>query len=141
MRKLLGFMVLAAVAAILPPSASSAYAQCAVGCVSSSSCEGNGKGSCRALCDTKGNCGCADSECGTALAPVVFAPSAALLLVRVEDPQAEQPATASLLVDCHGNVLDVRLSRMDGNPYFGELSAIRLERPRADPAGRLAARE
>jgi hypothetical protein len=114
-----------------------ARAQCAVGCESSSSCAGTGKSGCITHCDGKGTCGCADSSCPTQLRPVT------LHLDATGDPLLASFADdtpAAVLVDCHGNVLEVRFPGRDGQARLGELSSIPIRRARGTP-GRFAARE
>jgi hypothetical protein len=137
MRKLLWAAALAAPALLLPPAIGRAGAQCTVGCVSSSSCEGTGKGSCIATCDQWGTCACADKACGTQIRPVTFAAAQSRRLVTTAE---DQPHGAALVVDCHGNVLDVRLSGGDKAAVFGGLRAIRLEHPR-EAGAHLAVRD
>jgi hypothetical protein len=114
-------------------------AQCAVGCVSSSSCDGTGKAGCKTACDGSGACGCTDTVCGTQLRPSLLGASegtGALLLARAEVPRL----VPALLVDCHGNILDVRLLDGNGVSLLDDLVTIRLRRTEGAPT-RVATRE
>jgi hypothetical protein len=95
-------------------------AQCATGCISSSSCDGTGKGSCKTTCGGDW-CGCTDTACQTQVLPAMLAPSTAKLFA-----STGAAIDSGLLVDCTGSVLDVRFSRVAGEPWFPELPLIRL---------------
>jgi hypothetical protein len=140
MRSFLGPLFAAAIALCLPQFAADASAQCTVGCVSSSSCAGSGKGSCRSVCDGAGTCACGDTSCGTQLRPTTLGSRDNVPLIWAADGEGGD-LRASLLVDCHGNVLDVQISTSGGNAVFGDLAVIRIERPRLDGAARFAVRE
>jgi hypothetical protein len=119
-------LALAAALAIgfLPPSVGRAHAQCAVGCVSSSSCEGTGKGTCMSTCDTGGTCACTDRNCETQVLPyaTIAASAPGVLFAATGDAR---PLAASLVVACDGSVVDLLLTR-GGEPLFEELQRIVL---------------
>lgn len=115
------------------------HAQCAVGCVSSSSCDGSGKSGCKTMCNGNGYCGCGDTVCDTQLLPVTVGPDGGSGPVLVSGTDDSRPAVA-LLVDCHGNVLDVRLASAEGVALLDEVVTIHLYRPR-EARVRMAARE
>lgn len=141
-RKLIGTAVVLALAVVLPPAVNDAQAQCATGCVSSSSCDGSGRSGCSTACGTRNGvpfCSCQDSECGTQLLPVVLREPAGAVLISSGDER--RPREGSLVVDCHGNVLDVRFSTAAGVAVLPDLRSIPLQRARPVSDARLAVRE
>jgi hypothetical protein len=49
-------------------------------------------------------------------------------------------AYASLVVDCHGNVVDILVTSAAGEGVFGDLPMIRIIRARGDERTRVAVR-
>lgn len=139
MRHLLVVATIAVMALALPGAVTAAQAQCTTGCSSTSSCNGTGKSGCVAECDGYGRCQCNEDKCGTQLLPVTMQASAGAHFVSEREGNAV--SSVSLLVDCHGNTLDVRLIGLEGQAVFTDLPRIELRPARPRPAGQLASRE
>lgn len=119
--------------------ATEARAQCMTGCSSASACNGTGKGGCTAECDGNGKCSCKDDTCGTQLMPVVVREPVGARLIA--DLGEERPMYAALLVDCYGNMLDVRFTGSSGQPVFMDVRSIVVQAPAPAPPARIASRE
>lgn len=141
MRSLLIFATCVVASLCALAVATPAHAQCATGCSSSASCNGTGKSGCSIACDGH-LCNCTDHTCGTQLLPVVL-DQGAQPRIRLASDHAEisGPATAALLVDCRGNVLDVRITGREGPVRLEDLPSIVLVSPREPPHSRMAVRE
>jgi hypothetical protein len=132
MRLLLMVVVVGAVLAVVPAGAA---AQCATGCVSSTSCEGTGKSSCRTACQGD-YCGCTDTKCSTEPLP---SPLAAVEF-RAFPTAAARVLIPILLIDCGGSVLELRLVDESGVQRFDDLPEIRFQRGYRVPARFAASR-
>lgn len=120
-------VLFAACAAITLP-ASGLSAQCATGCISSTSCDGSGKGSCKTVC--QGNwCGCTDTRCDGQLEP----PLIGTLPLQPEFVSSAVGVIPALLVDCSGYVLDVHLRNPHGQAAFEDLIVVSLSPPGSAP--------
>jgi hypothetical protein len=141
-RKVIGMAAVVALALVLPPAVDEALGQCATGCISSSSCAGTGKSGCSTACGTTAGgvpfCSCQDSQCGTQLRPTVVAGMfSGLMVSNVE----KRPFAVALLVDCHSNILDVRLLDPESVPILPDLHTIRFQRTQPTSGDRFAVRE
>jgi hypothetical protein len=139
MRHLLVVATMVVGALLFSGVATEARAQCTTGCSSPSSCNGTGKAGCVATCDGTGKCECGEDKCGTQLRPSVLLEGTGAHLV--SERGENRAIYAALLVDCHGNTLDVWFTGRQGQPVFTDLPSIVIQAADPAPPARIASRE
>jgi hypothetical protein len=140
MRHVFSLVIGAGLALCASAAAVPGHAQCATACSSSAACNGTGRGSCQVFCD-QGTCSCTDTACGTQIRPVSLERDGGASTRLVAGRAPGDVYSAALVVDCRGNVLEVRLTGADGQDRLQGLPSIRIQSPRAPTPARVAVRE